>query len=108
MVPPQATAQTIGFEKPSVVVTMGEPLPLLAAHHATPNVGGLVGLIRSATRSPGVPGHPTPVPPPLKTTYVPDAVVNAAGALRVCPDATLALNRPSPVVPSPVPIPPRY
>src|SRR5258706_11871727 len=64
---------------PSVVVTMGEPLPPWCAHQATVGLGGVVALILTDVRSPVWPaGQPTPVP--LKTTYVPCSVVEAAPA----------------------------
>jgi hypothetical protein len=65
---------TTGSDLPSVVVTIGEPLPKLFAHQATVMVGGAVAPRLSATRLPDVPGHPTPLPLVLKTTQVPAAV----------------------------------
>src|SRR5262245_2835286 len=66
---------TTGSARPSVVVTMGEPLPRLFAHQATVMVGGAVAPRLSATRLPGVPGQPTPLPLVVKTTEGPAAAV---------------------------------
>src|SRR5262245_59826740 len=71
---PPPRLHTTASAWPSVVVTIGEPLPPCCAHHATVGLGGLVALIFTAVRSPFCPpGHPAPFP--LKTTYVPCAVV---------------------------------
>src|SRR5204863_77249 len=58
---------------PSVVVTIGDPVPCWVAHHAVVIVGGAVAPIRIAVRSPLPAGQLAPRP--LKTTYVPVAVV---------------------------------
>src|ERR1700730_3475367 len=70
-VPSAPVLHTTGSDDPSVVVTIGAPLPWSSAHHATLMVGGLDALIHSAMRAPGAPGHPKPVAPgvpTLKTT----------------------------------------
>src|ERR1700676_572300 len=71
----EPTAQTTGSELPSIVVTIGEPLPPLSAHQATSIVGGADAPIRNATRFPERPGQPVPVPLVSKVTKVPDAVL---------------------------------
>src|ERR1700722_454117 len=73
LVPSVPTIHTIAFEPAaSVVVTMGEPLPPEWAHHTVFHVGGLVGVIWTATRSPPpVAGQLVPPPPSTwTTTYV--------------------------------------
>src|SRR5262245_57974624 len=66
------TAHTIASARPSAVVTIGEPRPFSRAHHAVEIWGGLVALIRIATRSPA---FAQPTPAPRMTTYVPWPVV---------------------------------
>src|SRR6266542_2027389 len=97
---------TIASAWPSVVVTMGDPLPICRAHQATVGAGGLAALIFTATRSPlRPPGQLIPVP--LNTTYVPCAVAYAAAAVMTVLDETRSLANHSPVVPLPLPMPPR-
>src|SRR5579859_2286998 len=64
---PPPRLHTIASAWPSVVVTIGDPLPPCCAHQATVGLGGAVALILTAVKSPAWPiGHPTPLP--LKTT----------------------------------------
>src|SRR5215469_1616309 len=50
--PSAPTIQTIGLECPSVVVTIGDPRPLLSPHHAVVMVGFGSATIFSTVRSP--------------------------------------------------------
>src|SRR5580658_6008814 len=45
------TIHTMAFDIPSVVVEMGEPIPIEWAHQAIEKLGGEVGCIRIARRS---------------------------------------------------------
>src|SRR2546425_644524 len=72
--PSAPTLHTIASDRPSVVVTIGEPAPRWSAHQATRTVGGDVATMLIAVRFPDrPPGQPIPLP--LNTTYVPRAVV---------------------------------
>src|SRR5450631_3698961 len=60
--PAQSVSQTMAFDVPSVVVTIGEPSVPFAAHQTTVGVGGLVAEIRTTMRLPPFPsGQPTPL-----------------------------------------------
>src|SRR5258708_5719114 len=74
VVPPVARLHTTASAWPSVVVTMGDPLPPCRAHHATVGTGGLAALILIAARSPLCPDG-QPWPGDRMTTYVPCDVV---------------------------------
>src|SRR5260370_12430893 len=94
----EPTAQTTGSELPSVVVTIGEPLPPLSAHQATSIVGGADAPIRNATSFPECPGQPAPVPLVSKATKVPNAILYAAPPLIIPSPASPLLSTPSPPI----------
>ena len=62
--PSAPTTQTIASERPSVVVTMGDPPPVAAVHQEPPNVGGEPGMILSVERS-------VPALPPVQDSPAP-------------------------------------
>src|SRR5215468_5148457 len=80
---------TIASVWPSMVVTIGEPVPCWVAHQAVTIVGGAAGPRRTAVRSPVSAGQCAPVP--LNTTYVAAEVRYAAAPVMISPLATVAL-----------------
>ena len=80
------TYQTMLSALPSVVVTIGEPLPRLPAHHATEILGGDEAVISSAVICPEPEGQPTPSP--RNATNVRCDVVYATAALMIASDDT--------------------
>src|SRR6267142_6023578 len=90
------TTQTMDSAPPPVVLAMGEPFPLICAHHALVASGGGPAEMRSAT-SLFVEGHPTPFAG--NASIVPEGVEITAGAEITTPFATWGAIRPPPIQP---------
>src|SRR6266478_6391900 len=76
-------AQMMDSVPEPVVVAMGAPLPLIAAHHAVLTFGGVPAPMRSATRPLFALGHEVPLAGNAR--MVPDGVAITAGAVMITP-----------------------